>query len=292
MLELVFRLRSARKGFETPEGLRAAVAAARPVGSVPTRELQRHFRITESMCAGRPLFTLSPHDRAASLLVLYLHGGAYVYEMNDGLWAMLGKILERANAECAVPLYPLAPEHRCTEVLAHALEVYHAVRVAANGKPVVVLADSAGGGLALALDRHLRASGEPQPDGLVLISPWLDATCADPRQEEAAHLDPLLAIPGLREAGRMYAGDLSPADPRVSPLFGDLGGLPPTLVLTGTHDLLNADARRLHALANSSSLMTSEYPGALHVFPKTSIPEARHAVKEIVAFFDRVALGP
>jgi monoterpene epsilon-lactone hydrolase len=291
ILELVFRLGRARKGFETPEGLRAAVAAARPAGSVPTRELRRHFCITESSCAGRPLFTLSPRDRVADLLVLYLHGGAYVYEISKAQWAMLGKILRRANAECAVPLYPLAPEHSCPETLAYALEAYRAVRAAAGGKKVVVLGDSAGGGLALALDRAVRTSGEPQPDGLVLISPWLDVTCADPRQDGAAHVDPLLAIPGLREAGRMYAGDLSPADPRVSPLFGDLGALPPTLVLTGTHDLLNADARRLHALANSTLLTTSEYVGALHVFPKTLIPEAKRAVEEIASFFRRVAQG-
>jgi acetyl esterase/lipase len=290
MLELGFRLRCARKGFETPEALRAAVAAARPAGSAPTRELRRHFSVTERSCAGRPLFMLSPRDRVASLVVLYLHGGAYVYEIGDGQWAMLGKILRRANAECAVPLYPLAPEHHCTEALACALEAYRAVRAAAGVKPVVVLGDSAGGGLALALDRAVRSQGELQPDGLVLISPWLDVTCADPWQEASAHVDPLLALPGLREAGRMYAGELSPADPRVSPLFGELAGLPPTLVVTGTHDLLNADARRLQALANSSSLTTSEYAGALHLFPKTSIPEAKRAVLEIASFFERVAL--
>jgi acetyl esterase/lipase len=291
LLELGFRLRRARKGFETPEALRAAVAAARPAGSVPPRELRRFFRIDERSCAGRPLFTLSPRRRAATVLVLYLHGGAYVYEISDGQWAMLGNILRRANAECAVPLYPLAPEHRFPAALECALEAYRGVRASARGRPVVVLGDSAGGGLALALDRALRANGEPQPDGLALISPWLDATCADPWQERAAHVDPLLAIPGLREAGRLYAGDLSPADPRVSPLFGDLGRLPPTLVVTGTHDLLNADARRLHALAKSSTLTTSEYAGALHVFPKTSIPEAKRATREIASFFERVAHG-
>jgi acetyl esterase/lipase len=290
MLELGFRLRRARKGFETPEALRAAVAAARPAGSVPTRRLHRYFCVSETSCAGRPLFTLSPRDRAASLSVLYLHGGAYVYEISDGQWAMLGKILRQAHAECAVPLYPLAPEHHCTEALACALEAYRAVRAAAGAKPVVVLADSAGGGLALALDRTVRTNGERQPDGLVLISPWLDVTCSDPWQDASAHVDPLLALPGLREAGRMYAGERSPADPLVSPLFGDLGALPPTLVVTGTHDLLNADARRLHALANSDALTTSEYAGALHVFPKTSVPEATRAVREIAGFLERVAL--
>src|SRR5262245_66656648 len=92
---------------------------------------------------------------------------------------------------------------------------------------VMVAGNSAGGGLGLAAAQWLRDSGYRQPDGLVLITPWLDDSISRPEQMTIAAHDPIQAIPGLTEAGRLYAGDLNVAHPYVSPLNGDFRGLAP-----------------------------------------------------------------
>jgi acetyl esterase/lipase len=95
-------------------------------------------------------------------------------------------------------------------------------------------------------------------------------------------------MPGGRIAGRMYAGKLSPTDPRVSPLFGTLGGLPPIAVIAGTHDLLYPDARRLadKALQEGARLALHEYDGLFHVFVAVGLPETRRAMDQIAAFIE------
>jgi monoterpene epsilon-lactone hydrolase len=157
-----------------------------------------------------------------------------VFEIMDIQWRMIARFLDEADAAVTVPLYPLAPESTCEQIFQFVLGVYHMLQNA--GKPIVVIGDSSGGAMALSLSQQLRDAGATQPAKLVLLSPWLDVTCSDPAQTILDRSDPLLALPGLRQAGIWYAGKSSPTDARVSPLYGDLAGLPPILVLTGTHD--------------------------------------------------------
>ena len=92
-----------------------------------------------------------------------------------------------------VPLYPLTPEHACAEIGAFALAVYRACAAADPGAPIVLMGDSAGGGLALSLAMQIReAGGLPSPAGLVLIAPWLDVTTADPSQARIEPRDVML----------------------------------------------------------------------------------------------------
>jgi acetyl esterase/lipase len=207
-----------------------------------------------------------------------------MYEIMGLQWRMLARFLDEACAAVTVPLYPLTPEYTCEEISQFVLGVYHMLQN--DGKPIVVIGDSSGGAMALSLSQQLRDAGATQPAKLVLLSPWLDVTCSDPAQTILDRSDPLLALPGLRQAGIWYAGKLSPTDARVSPLYGDLAGLPPILVLTGTHDLLNSDAHRLQALMvlRPEALKMSEYRNMLHVWPSMPIPEAREAMNEILTF--------
>ena len=140
--------------------------------------------------------------------------------------------------------------------------------------------------MALALCQQLRAARSSLPTRLALISPALDLTVSDPRQPEIARVDPLLDIPGSRAAGTWYAGELPLSDPRVSPLCGDLGGLPPIGVWTGTHDLLYPDALRLKSKAHEAGASVSlfEYDWMFHVWPLLRLPESKEALEQIAMF--------
>ena len=115
----------------------------------------------------------------------------------------------------------------------------------------------------------------PSPPALVLLSPWLDVTMTDPAQIELEKVDPLLVRAGPKAAGRWYAGAMSTTDPRVSPLYGEIAGLPPILMFCGTHDILLTDARRLaaRAAAEGGDVEYHEEPGLMHVYPLLFFPE-------------------
>ena len=214
--------------------------------------------------------------------MVFSHGGAYIGELQSIHWRFCAWVATTLNLTVHVPLYPLAPEHTWRETIPP-LTTY-CEQLVSRGQ-VVLAGDSAGGGLTLAVARRLVDAGH-SPTAVVLISPWLDATADDAEVHAAAATDPLLSVPGLLVAGAMWAGTDDPADPNISPLKGNLSGLPPTMVLTGTRDLLNVDAHRFTAAATAASVdvtMVNE-PGLLHDFPLLPIPEGAKARAQISDF--------
>jgi acetyl esterase/lipase len=184
-----------------------------------------------------------------------------------------------------VPFYPLGPEAGCEEAVGHALEVYRALIRHVPAEEVTVMGDSAGGGLALILSQRLAALGERQPRRLVLLSPWLDLTMANPAIAAVEPRDPYLTVAAALEAARFYAGPARLADPLASPIYGPMRGLAPITVFGGTADILAPDARRLRdlVLAAEGSIDLVEYEGMMHAFMLFPIPEAGEAMKAIAA---------
>ena len=231
------------------------------------------------------MFTVHPRvKRAAGLHILYLHGGAFVFAITPQHWRFIARLIQRLGCSVTVPLYPLAPEHTCREVFDFLLPL--ASELLTENRQTVFMGDSAGGGMALALSQQLHAAGLSLPARLALISPALDLTLSDPRQPEIARVDPLLDIPGSRAAGTWYTGDLPLTDPRVSPLYGELQGLAPIAVWTGTHDLLYPDAVCLKSKADQAGASVSlfEYDRMFHVWSLLRLPEGKAALEQIVAF--------
>lgn len=120
----------------------------------------------------------------------------------------------------------------------------------------------------------------------MLLSPWLDVTMTDPAQEALEKVDPLLCRQGPAAAGRWYAGTLPTTDPRVSPLYGDIARLPPTLMFCGTHDILVTDARRLvaRAAAEGAPVEYHEEDGLMHAYPLLFFPKSVKARERIAQF--------
>lgn len=249
--------------------------------AAPSGSLKRKYRIETERVQGHLVHTVTPPS-PAKLELLYLHGGAYVFDLDGVNWNLVDGLAARTNARVTVPVYPLAPKAGFPEMFSLVQELHE--RLITRGHPVVLVGDSAGAGLALSSTMVLRDERRSLPSKLVLFSPWLDVTCADPRQEtELNHLDPILGLPGLRRAGTLYAHELAPADPRISPLFGAFEGLPPTLVQTGSRDVLYADALRLEQRM-TTNLRVSKYPEMVHDWMALPMPEATQALDEAAAF--------
>ncbi len=264
----------------------------RRVGPAPPPAwMRRRLDISSKMRNGRLVYTVTPRPgrrRAASAAghVMYLHGGAYVQGIFRWHWYFIAAMADRLGMTFTVPLYPLAPEHDCAEASAAVLGVYGELLAHHDPSRLVLMGDSAGGGLATSLAMQAVAAGLAKPAALVLVSPWLDVTMTDPAQGELEKVDPLLVRAGPKAAGRWYAGAMSTTDPRVSPLYGEIAGLPPVLMFCGTHDILLTDARRLaaRAAAEGGDVEYHEEPGLMHVYPLLFFPESYKARDRIVGF--------
>ena len=249
-----------------------AATPRQPYTGIPPRRVRRKVDVDRGDLDGWPVYEISPKlgDGATrNGHVLYLHGGGYVEElMPRAHWPMVAKLSVLLRRTATLPIYPLAPEHTYREVYPFLLDVYRRVLASHNPESVVFMGDSAGGGLALGLCHAVREAGLPQPSHTVLLSPWLHAGLPDPAVAAVAKIDPMLNLQYMHRAAEYYAGGDPLDHPLVSPATGPLTGLPRIVLLTGTHDLLNPDARafRRRAQAEGVDIDWYEVDGGYHVW--------------------------
>ena len=268
-------------------------AALKP--GLPTRLVPRFGRrfavVTERLSgpAGAfPSYVFAPRHVAPRTTIFFLHGGGFVSPADPVHVRYAARLAVELEARVVLPAYPLAPEHTWRD--SHDALVGDLARWTAVG-PVVVLGDSAGGGLALGLVLSLLARGAELPTRLLLHAPWVDLTTSTPETAALDAVDPWLFLGKLRVYAEWWAG--SPEDlgrPEVSPALADadlLGRLPPTLMFCGTRDLLLPGCRLLatRAAGTGWDLTYVEEPGLLHVFPLLPlIPEAARAWRTTLDF--------
>lgn len=254
--------------------------ALRPASYEPTG-LGRGVEVTlTKSAAGWPVYHTAPSARPdIGNYVLFLHGGGFVNEIVRAHWRFVAYLSRHARVRCVVPIFPLAPGATAKDVVPATGELLRRLLEDAGPAKVTVIGNSAGANLGLAAVQWLRDAGYRQPDGLVLISPGLDASVSRAEQIEIAGYDPLQDIPGIVEAGRMYAGELGLAHPYVSPLNGDFRGLAPMTVFSGTLDLLSPDSVDLAAKARAAGVPVELHlrRGQPHNYAGMPTPEGRQA---------------
>lgn len=250
---------------------------------IPAR-LRKLADVHEQTLHGQTVFTLSPRQNKQPVHLIYLHGGAYVYTLSFAHWLIIQELIHQIGCSMTVPIYPLAPEHTYQRAFSLVEEVYRGVLQAAPDEKIILSGDSAGGGLALAAVMDWRDRGLPLPHRLALFSPWLDITLSNPRAPAAEALDRVLGIPGLVQCGKWWAGGEDPRAPKLSPMFGDLAGLPPVDVFTGTHDLFYPDIMQFRekAAQSGSAVNAHTVAGGMHVYViATMAPEAQETFRNL-----------
>lgn len=229
------------------------------------------------------------HDK--SKVILYCHGGGYTSGNLGYARVLAAKMAAATGCEVLAFQYRLAPEHPYPAALEDALAAWdHLMHQGWGAQNVVLAGDSAGGNLALELTLALKEAGRLLPGRLVLFSPWTDMTASGDSYAERAELDPMLTkryVHGVRSA---YAPDADYSLPCFSPLFGDLSGLPPTLIQVGGREILYSDSERLHR-----ALIEAEVPCVLqcwpemwHVFQMFPLKSAGEAMDGVEAFLRRL----
>ena len=241
----------------------------KPYAGRPPALVRRKIEVTRSDIDGWPVYEVIPRlpeGEAANGHLIFLHGGGYVLDLLPMHWLFIAKVARDLRRTVTVPIYPLTPEHTYRDVYPLLLSVYRRVLDTHDAKSVAFMGESAGGGLALGLCHAARDAGLPQPRSIVLLSPWLHAGLPSPEVAEIAKIDPILSLDRMREAAEWYAGGDPLDNPLLSPSIGPLDGLPHIAVVTGTHDLLNPDARafRRRTLAEGIEIGWYEQDGGIH----------------------------
>jgi len=218
-------------------------------------------------------------------LVLYLHGGAYIYGSTVTHRGIASRLAIASRSPVLVINYRLAPEHPFPAGLDDAIAAYASLQQAYPGKPIALAGDSAGGGLALALALKLKDDGLRAPSALALLSPWTDLTLSNPTHILKASVDPYFPDSGLlRAAAQAYAANTPLDDPYLSPQFADFSGMPATLIHVGELEALLGDATLLaHNMSKCGKPAVLEvYTGMWHVW-QTYVGRFREADASVTA---------
>ena len=267
-----------------PEGLRTYAAKTAP-SARDLRGVRRRVSVSGGGPRTRGVVTLAPR-RAGGAHVLYLHGGGFVLPPHNRHWRFLARLASEAGAGVTAPLYPLAPAHGYEEVIEFLTPIYRDLSQQGSGR-LILMGDSAGANIALSLLQRARDDDLPTPSKLILISPPVDLSFANPLMKALEPRDPLLTIAGAQAGAAWYAKGIPLRDPRISPLFGSLDHLPETQLFIGARDILLPDVRLFYARAVAEGVKIEYHEGAsmIHCWPLvTFIPEAKAARRKMVEF--------
>jgi len=256
------------------------------LGSIGSKSLARKISYEKEEFDNFEAEWAVPEDLRDDLVVLYLHGGSYtagslIYSKGFG-----GVLSELLGCRVLCVGYRLAPEYPFPNGLNDAFEAYERIRLIYKDAKIAVIGESAGGGMTFALSLLIKERGIKRPDCLVALSPWTDLSFESESYKTNADCDPVLFEDSLRFSAGLYIGSGDPEDPLISPVNGDFTDCPPTLIITGTSELLLDDSKRIENKLRSFGVdVTSLYEkGMWHVYVMFKLPESKKALNLIKKF--------
>ena len=250
----------------------------------PSKAMKKRFDISESLQNDRRIWSIKPLQSATEKVVVYLHGGAYVYNLTKYHWDLIDELIIKTNASFIVPDYPLAPEYTYKDVYEFFSNLYLELLSGTLPQNIIFMGDSAGGGLALGFSMFLRNESISLPAGVILLSPWLDISMSNPDILVKDKKDKILGVKGLELAAGYYAGETDLKQYKLSPIYGDLSGLPEISVFTATHDLCYPDILKFKQQMDKHNIPINyfEYPQMFHAWMIIiNLRESRHAIEQI-----------
>ncbi len=229
------------------------------------------------------------HPANTDQLVLYFHGGGYTLGSSNTHRAMVSKIAKEINRVCILVEYRKSPEHQFPAALEDAIFSYKAMlERGKKPKNIILAGDSAGGGMILSAIAEMKDLELPLPGAAVCLSPWGDLTNSTESIHKNEDFDPLVDVQKMQLWAKMYTGEYSVDNPRISPLFADFSGFPPLLIQVSDSEMLYDDGIRLAKKAEDAGVEVElqVFEGLMHwwhLFQKT-IPEAKEATLKVANY--------
>ena len=251
---------------------------------IPT-ELKEKYAIQVSKYNNRNIFTIQPKQEKNNKYILYFHGGSYMAELTKAHWEFLDKIIQETGDSVIVPDYPLTPKYNYKDVFEMVVPMYKELIKIIEPENIIMMGDSAGGGLALALEEKLGEEAVALPDKLILLSPWIDVTMSNPEIDNIEKYDKDLNKEALKVAGITYSGLDGMDSYLVNPINGPMEKLKNVTIYTGTYDILNPDVKILEKRAKEKEINIDikEYEGARHIWIVYQQDElAKQALQDLI----------
>lgn len=218
----------------------------------------------------RKIFIIKPKtEQLSKKVILYFHGGAYVAEATTLHWDFLEKLANDTKSTIVMPEYPLTPKYTYKDVFNMVEPLYKEIISKVDVKNLVMMGDSAGGGITLALAEKISQNNIQLPSKTILISPWLNVTLTNEKIKEVQKNDKDLNKEKLLIAGISYARDEEGMKSYlVNPINGPLSKLKNVIIYTGTYDILNPDTHLLQEKAKKEGIdiQIKEYEQAPHIW--------------------------
>ena len=218
----------------------------------------------------RKIFIIKPKtEQLSKKVILYFHGGAYMAEATTLHWDFLEKLANDTKSTIVMPDYPLTPKYTYKDVFNMVEPLYKEIISKVDVKNLVMMGDSAGGGITLALAEKISQNNIQLPSKTILISPWLDVTLTNEKIKEVQKNDKDLNKEKLLIAGISYARDEEGMKSYlVNPINGPLSKLKNVIIYTGTYDILNLDTHLLQEKAKKEGIdiQIKEYEQAPHIW--------------------------
>ena len=219
-------------------------------------------------------------------LILYLHGGAYIYPPVFFHWRFLHDLALRTHCNALMPVYPKSPEYDCEYSVKTILEYYQSISESKEYDEIHLVGDSAGGCLCLIVAQEAHKNGWQKPSTTTLLSPCVDLS----HTQEAAmralqEKDTMLQLDRVIALNAIWQGNLPAQHPWVSPVFGDFSGVDNLNVYYGSDEILQPDdifLKETYEKAGKTGHFF-EYEGMFHTFAMFPIPDGFKATKAIAA---------
>jgi monoterpene epsilon-lactone hydrolase len=247
-------------------------------------------RVERVETAGRRMEWLIPEGTEEEQVMFFLHGGGWCSGSVDTHRAFAGRLAKMLRIRTLHLTYRLAPEDPFPAALEDCVAAFRwLIASGVSAANLVIAGNSAGAGLAISTVLVLRDAGEAVPAGLVCLSPTVDLALTGGSIRSNRRRD-VLTPAFLQQVCEWYVAGQDPYSPLISPLYADLRGLPPTLVLAGGHEVLLDDAIGLASRAREAGVDVTLrlWPGLVHTFEQmTLLPESAQAIGQIDAFVNR-----
>lgn len=242
-------------------------------------------------CANMNTYEFNSKTKSKNL-ILYLYGGGYVSRPVKHQLNMIKKIIKKTDAMVIMPLYPLLPFHTFSECYDSLVELYKVILENNANKNIILLGDSAGGGLSCGLCEYFIQHNIRLPDKVFLLSPAVDLSMTNPEIEEYQKRDPMSWVPLIKAWAKFWSGtEDNLTNYLVSPLYGDVKGFPPTNIYISTNDLLFPDgllfANKLKENGVDIDLIIGK--NLNHVWPAHPIPEANKTLDDIAKIINSLS---
>ncbi|HEY5747395.1 MAG TPA: alpha/beta hydrolase [Chryseolinea sp.] len=253
--------------------------------------VQTGVSIKHEVIAGVSGYWFTPVHVGGNEVVIFLHGGGYIYGSIESHRAMVSHIARAIERKILLVDYSLAPEHPFPAALNETVAVIQELVRTLPDFQFSIMGDSAGGNLAMSTALKLKSLNVQPALYHVLISPWVNMETVYPSYTKNEKLDPIITKDFVEYAAGLYAAGHDLKDPLISPVHGDFKGIAPTLILVGAHEVLTDDSVFLYqALENAG--VASElkmYDGADHVWPLVDI-HSEHSVEALDEIIDFITV--